>query len=152
MDVFLAICAGKGLVLSTANKLQALPPELKRRFSLGTFYVDLPGAKEQAKIWEIWLKRYNMAALSVRPACVGWTGAEIRACCDIAFRTGMTLEGAAEFIVPVSKSSPESIAQLRTMANGKFIDAHRPGLYDMNRVDGKEVGSKEEKQGRRISV
>jgi hypothetical protein len=145
MDVFLAICAGKGIVLATANKLQALPPELKRRFSLGTFYVDLPGPKEQKKIWDIWLKRYEISGQTI-PECAGWTGAEIRACCDISFRTAMSLVEAAKFIVPVAKSSPESITQLRTMSNGKFIDAHREGMYDMMRTE--EV----EKSGRKISV
>jgi len=81
------------------------------------------------------------------PDCIGWTGAEIRACCDISFRTGMDLEAAAKFIVPVSKSSPESIMQLRAMANGKFIDAHRPGMYDINRVEARETTS-----GRKITL
>jgi len=145
MDVFLAICAGKGLVIATCNKLAALPPELKRRFSLGTFYVDLPGAKEQKKIWEIWLKRYDLSGDI--PDCAGWTGAEIRACCDVAFRTGMTLDEASKFIVPVSKSSADSIKLLRELANGKFIDAHRPGMYDMNRSEGEAKAA-----GRRIEL
>lgn len=148
MDVFLAISAGKGLVISTCNKLTSLPPELKRRFSLGTFYVDLPGPKEQKKIWEIWTKRLNVTGQDI-PECIGWTGAEIRACCDVAFRTGMTLQEAAKFIVPVAKSSAESINQLRMLASGKFIDAHRPGMYDINRV---ETQAEPAKAGRKITL
>ena len=148
MDVFLAISNEKALVVATCNKLAALPPELKRRFSMGTFYVDLPGPKEQKKIWEIWLKRLGFSDVKETPECDGWTGAEIRACCDVAYRAGLTLDEAAKFVVPVSKSAPESIAQLRKLASGKFIDAHVPGMYDQTRVE--EAEEVRVKKGRRV--
>lgn len=129
MDVFKAVSQGKGLVIATCNKLAILPPELRRRFTLGTFYVDLPTEAEATAIWLVWLKRYGLKATEPLPPCEQWSGAEIRACCDVAYRTGMSLREAAAFIVPVSKSAADSIEQLRSLAAGKFISASRPGTY-----------------------
>lgn len=129
MDVFKSISQGKGLFIATCNKIASLPPELRRRFTLGTFYVDLPGSEERAKIWDIWKQRYVL--LGDIPEDEGWTGAEIRACCDVSFRTGLSLVEASSFIVPVSKSAADSIEALRKQANGKFISANTPGVYRM---------------------
>jgi hypothetical protein len=135
MDVFKAVSQGKGLFIATCNKIASLPPELRRRFTLGTFFVDLPTKEEQAGIWDIWLKRYEMTGAKL-PPCEGWTGAEIRACCDVAYRTGKTLIGAASFVVPVIKSAPDQVESLRNQATGRFLSASAPGIY-----------SKPEKQG-----
>lgn len=127
-EVFKAVSQGKGLFIATCNRITSLPPELRRRFTLGTFFVDLPGREEQRAIWDIWRKRYALEDNAL-PDCDGWTGAEIRGCCDTAYRTGMTLKEAAGYIVPVCKSAPDQVDGLRRMADGKFISANEPGLY-----------------------
>jgi len=132
MDVFKAISQGKGLFIATCNKIASLPPELRRRFTLGTFYVDLPSADERAAIWESWIARTGLDAKQPLPDASGWTGAEIRACCDVAARTGLSLKDAASFIVPVSKSAADQILALRQQASGKFISANHPGVSEMN--------------------
>lgn len=129
MEVFKAVSQGKGLFIATCNKIAALPPELRRRFTLGTFYVDLPTDDERAMIWPLWMKRYNLDKQTL-PECQGWTGAEIRACCDVAYRADLPLTKAAAFVVPVIKSATDQIHALRTMASGRFISANRPGLYE----------------------
>jgi SpoVK/Ycf46/Vps4 family AAA+-type ATPase len=49
----------KGItILATANDIEALPPELIRRFS-EVFYVDLPGPDERKEIFEIHLRKKN---------------------------------------------------------------------------------------------
>lgn len=143
MDVFKAISQGKGLFIATCNKIASLPPELRRRFTLGTFYVDLPNASERKAIWQVWAKRYDITPEPIQDD--GFTGAEIRACCDVAFRTGLPLTEAAKFIVPVCKSAAEQINALRSMANGKFISANVPGVYNMN-----AAAPVQESQGRQI--
>ena len=135
MDVFKAISQGKGLFIATCNKIASLPPELRRRFTLGTFYVDLPSADERAAIWQSWIARTGLEAKQPLPDASGWTGAEIRACCDVAARTGLSLKDAASFIVPVSKSAADQILALRQQASGKFISANHPGVYEMNKQD-----------------
>ena len=73
-----------------------------------------------------------MTLKSERPDDEGWTGAEIKACCDVAYRANITLKEAADYIVPVSKSSAEQIKALRQMASGKFISASKAGIYQYN--------------------
>lgn len=131
MDVFKAISQGKGLFIATCNKIASLPPELRRRFTLGTFYVDLPSEQERVAIWQGWIKRAGIDAQPL-PDSDGWTGAEIKACCDVSFRTGLPLTEAAKFIVPVSKSAADQIQGLRQQAHGKFISANHAGVYEYN--------------------
>jgi hypothetical protein len=135
MDVFQAVCQGRGIVIATCNKIASLPPELRRRFSLGTFFVDLPQDEERKAIWKLWRRRYEIPSEMAEPPCDGWSGAECKACCDIASRAGLTLVEAAKFIVPVCKSAADQIKALRDMASGRFISANKPGVYDYS--DGK---------------
>lgn len=128
MEVFKSVSQGKGLFIATCNKIASLPPELRRRFALGTFFVDLPDAEERKAIWPVWLKRYGIKDTAL-PDCNEWTGAEIKACCDVAFRTGLSLKEAAAFVVPVAVSAPDQVSALRNMAKGRFISANHAGLY-----------------------
>lgn len=132
MQTFSAVSQGKGLFIATCNKIASLPPELRRRFTLGTFFVDLPTAEERNTIWSLWLKRYGIDAKAVRPADEGWTGAEIKACCDVADRTGFTLVQAANYIVPVHTAAAAQIDALRKMASNCFISASKSGVYVYN--------------------
>lgn len=128
VSVFKTVSQGAGLFIATCNKIASLPPELRRRFSLGTFYVDLPTAEERKVIWPVWLKAYGIKDREL-PEDEGWTGAEIKACCDIAARTGKPLKESACYIVPVCRSSAKQIDELRSMANGRFISASSQGVY-----------------------
>jgi hypothetical protein len=134
MDVFKAVSQGKGLFIATCNRISSLPPELRRRFTLGTFFVDLPSPEERTKIWPLWVDRFDVprAQLKALPDADNWTGAEIRACCDVAFRTGLTLREAAGYVTPICKSAPEAIEALRKLASNRFLNASKPGLYVYN--------------------
>jgi SpoVK/Ycf46/Vps4 family AAA+-type ATPase len=79
-----------------------LPPELRRRVTLGTFFFDLPTAEEREAIWKIYLKKWSLDD-GDRPNDEGWTGAEIRECCRKAWRLRLTLKESAEYVVPVSR-------------------------------------------------
>lgn len=147
MDVFRAISQGKGLVIATCNRIASLPPELRRRFSLGTFLVDLPDEDERKAIWPIWLKKYGIKEKPLED-CEGFSGAEIRAICDVSYRTGLPLKEAVKFIVPVIKSAPDQVEALRKMAHGRFISASKPGIY---KYSDSSVGD-QPAQGRRITV
>lgn len=134
MQTFKAVSQGKGLFIATCNKIAALPPELRRRFTLGTFFFDLPDREERKAIWKIWLKKYGHDADQLPPEDEGWTGAEIKACCDIAWRTGQKLFDAAKFVVPVCKSAPEAVENLRQMASGRFVSAGKSGVYQYDKA------------------
>lgn len=132
LKVVEAVSQNRALFCATCNSIGALPPELRRRFSFGVFFFDLPTAEERQAIWDIYLKKYGLKN-QIRPNDVDWTGAEIKQCCNLAWRLKSSLEDAATYIVPVAKSAAEQIENLRKQAVGRFISASHSGLY-MGRV------------------
>jgi hypothetical protein len=122
--------AGDGCyVIATCNSLDRLPPELRRRFNRGIWYVDLPTEEELESIWDINVKKYDLEAGQKRPQTAAYTGADVRNICDNAYSLELPLLEAAQTIVPVSVSDPSSIKRLQDMANGKFLDASLGGPY-----------------------
>lgn len=129
LRVIRGVSGGKALWLATCNRLGALPPELRRRFTGGCFMFDLPDQSERDVIWSYYLGKYKLSKRLERPNDVGWTGAEIRTCCDNAWALGLSLVDAAEYVVPVSRSAAAEVESLRRLANGRFISASYKGVY-----------------------
>jgi hypothetical protein len=75
----------------------------------------------------------------------GWTGAEIKNCCNIAWRLNCSLTEAANYVVPVSKSAADEIEKLRQGAEGKFISASTSGFYRRAKSFGGDGARKFEK-------
>ena len=126
---FKAVAQGKAMIIATCNSIGSLPPELRRRFTMGTFFVDLPSKEERKAIWPIWKQKFNHDVDLLEPNDEGWTGAEIKACCEISYRMGMSLLDASKYVVPVSKSAADRIERLRVAASGNYIDASADGIY-----------------------
>jgi hypothetical protein len=130
LQVVDAVSQGQTLFIATCNSISILPPELRRRFSFGTFFFPLPSADDRKNIWRIYFKRFGLKPTATEmPNDEGWTGAEIRNCCTIAHRLRVKLNEAATYIVPVSVSAKEQIERLSREASQKFINAAAPGLY-----------------------
>lgn len=129
LQVVDAVSQGRALVIATCNAIANLPPELRRRFTLGTFFFDLPTDAERKAIWSIYRAKYDIGEDDATPDDEGWTGAEIKQACQIAWRLNKPLDYAAKFIVPVCKSASEQIERLRSQANGRFIAASQEGIY-----------------------
>ena len=127
-----AVTNGRSLWIATCNSIGALPPELRRRFTLGTFFFDLPSPDERATIWKIYTDKYGVSG--ELPDDDGWTGAEIKECCRKAYRLKLTLRESAEYIVPVSRSASDQVKALRQQASGKFISASYPGVYQFQEM------------------
>ena len=123
---------GKVMVVATCNGVSELRPELLRRFK-PRFMVDLPSVEALEEIWRIQLEAHGLGTLAANkarlPDATGWTGAEVRDVCRIARATGMTPKDAARFVIPLSVSSAEAIARVRTEARGRFVDAFGGGPY-----------------------
>ena len=134
LKVVTAVSQGRSLFIATCNSLAVLPPELRRRFTFGTFFFDLPTAEERKLIWDLYLGKYALPQEPLPPDD-GWTGAEIRQACELAWRLGCTPVEASAYIVPVARSASEQIARLRNEANGRFISASHPGVYTTARQD-----------------
>ena len=117
-------------VVATANDISKLPPEFSRaeRFD-GIFFLDLPDANQRQAIWQIYVAKYALDAAQALPKDEGWTGAEVKACCRLAALLDVPLVAAAQNIVPVSRTSAESVEKLRTWASGRCLSADKPGIY-----------------------
>ncbi len=137
--------AGRGaFFVATSNKLDVIPPELRRRFRYGIWMTDLPTEEERASIWKLHMARCGIPAGTQRPSDVGFTGADIRNVCELASkdRLNCSLMEASEYIVPVFRSDPDGIAKLRAAADGKYLNASAPGAYQKPAV----------KEGRQLSI
>jgi hypothetical protein len=117
-------------VVATSNDIAKLPPEFSRaeRFD-GIFFVDLPDAEQRLLIWKIYLDYYRLELNQTLPDDEGWSGAEIKSCCRLAALLDLPAIAAAQNIVPVSRTSVESVDQLRRWATGRCLSADRPGVY-----------------------
>ncbi len=129
LSVVSAISGNRPFFVATCNAISVLPPELRRRFTVGTMFFDLPTAEERKAIWAIYGVKYKLTNQQEIPTSDGWTGAEIRQCADMADRLGVTLQEAARFVVPVSVSARETISRLRQEASGRYLSASTDGVY-----------------------
>lgn len=127
LKVITAVGGGKAFFIMTCNQIVELPPELRRRFTSGIFFFDLPSKAEREVIWPLYLKKWNLKAEAIDDE--GWTGAEIRNCCRMAYRQNISISEAAKYIVPVSRSAGAQIAQLRRQASGAYLSANEDGVY-----------------------
>jgi hypothetical protein len=115
---------------AACNSVANLPPELMDRFSLGTFYFDVLSEEEKPSVWKINLARYQLPQQEL-PNDDGWTGRNINNCCMIAWRLGIPLLQAATKIVPIVRSNPDSVQQLRKQAHNQYLSASYSGVYQM---------------------
>ena len=134
--VITAVGGGKAFFVMTCNKIVELPPELRRRFTSGIFFFDLPSKEERNTIWKIYTEKYGLTFVvdkaehwGVTIKDEGWTGAEIRNCCRMAYRQGITIHEASKYIVPVAKAAATQIQSLRRQASGAYLSANEEGVY-----------------------
>jgi hypothetical protein len=122
---------GGAFFVATVNDLDGIPAPLRRRFSLGIWYTDLPSPEEKAAIWPLQIAAHHLSPEQQQPmpTDTNWTGAEIRNCCDIAERLNCSLQEAAQQVAPVAESAPQTLEKLRTMAHGKFLSTSSPGPW-----------------------
>lgn len=128
LRVIHAVGRGHAFFVLTCNSLRGIRPQFQRRFRRGVFFFDLPSAAEREAIWTLYLAKYGLPE-QPRPDDIGWTGAEIRECCESAWDTGVSLVEAARYIIPVSRSRATEIEEMRREAHGRFLDASNPGAY-----------------------
>ncbi len=150
LKIISSISNGDALFLATCNSIDALSPELRRRFRLGTFVFPLPTAEEREAIWNIYVDRYSLDKVPSRLLKEPWTGAEIRQCADIAWRLKISLEDAAQYIVPVAISAKASIDDLYTKADGAFLSASYAGPFRKDRLHDGSTKSAPRQRGRKM--
>lgn len=131
-----AIARGGVLFVATSNDISALPPELLARFTLGTYFVERARTDaERTAQWEVQMKAFGLKPTveklsgSGLPPAENWSGRDIRNCCRLAKRLRKPIADVASLIVPSEQVDKEKIEALRQFADGRYLDAGRPGLY-----------------------
>ena len=119
--------------IATANNASNLPKELTRaeRFD-AMFFMDQPSEEARDMIWDIYLNQYLIDKNDVRPNDVGWTGAEIKACCRLSRLLEVPLKEASRQVVPVAVTAAEQVDDLRSWADRRCIDAETGSIYLAN--------------------
>jgi len=126
---------GQILAIATSNNLAALPVELLRRFDLATFFFDIPATrKERDEIWAIHRTRLGLTSKEPNPSDEGWTGSDIKNCCEKADMLKWTLAKAANYVVPITKSDGKRIQSIRAEANNRYLSAANGGVYTINEI------------------
>lgn len=133
-------------VVSTANNIARLPPELFRRGRFDElFFVDLPNADERRDILSLYVTRYKLTLdatllVDLVEGSDGFAGSDLQAAvADVAKEAIIKGDAAvdAEFwrrsfanVVPLSRTNPEAIESIRAWgreravpASGQFIAA-----------------------------
>jgi len=136
MKTIKAIAGSQAFFVMTCNDVESLPAPLRRRFRRGVWYFDLPDEEEQNLIWKANLKRYGLSEKEERPSFTGFTGADIRNICENAWGMKLSLQEAATYITPVSKSDPSGIKKLRELASNRFLSASYEGFYQLDKTSG----------------
>lgn len=121
--------------IGTCNQIQLLPPEFSRaeRFD-GIFFMDLPGREQKDQIWALYRKLFGVDG--EQPEDADWTGAEIRSCCRLAKMLGVSLEEAAQNVVPVARTARETVDALRKWAEDRCLSAETGRIYHIKEVAG----------------
>jgi hypothetical protein len=137
--------AMSALYIATCNKIGVIPPELQRRFTLGTFFFDLPSKEERETIWKLYTSKFELSGEAAkRPEDdEGWTGADIFNCAKRAWMFRTSLAEAAKYASPICKTRPKEIEALRDVANNAFISASYPGLYKKGFVPIEKPGKRQ---------
>jgi hypothetical protein len=141
-----AVGQDRVLYIATCNDIKGLPAALRRRFTLGTFFFDLPTLEEREAIWEYYVKKFGLKGKGFTQKGSGgykvegvddegWTGADIYNCANRAWMFDSTLAEAAKYATPVSRTDPAGIEALRNLADGAFISANYEGIYKKDRGD-----------------
>ena len=143
-----AISFGRALYIGTCNSTGNLSPQLMRRFPW-RFFFDLPTKAERKLIWPVYEQRphadasgpLTKAQLADRPDDANWTGAEIRECCENAWRFSCSLAQAANYVVPIARSRPEDVDSRRKEAANRYLSASYPGEYRLQNAETPKVAT-----------
>lgn len=138
LDTLFAIGGARVFFVATSNGLDAVPPELIRRFWHGVYFFDLATRAERESIWRVHLTRYGLpyeasgaAVAAVEARGVEWSSAEIRNVCRYAYLFSETLLSASARIAPYAVSGASKLLKLRQSAAGAWLSASTGALYSM---------------------
>jgi len=114
------------IAFATSNNITSLPPEWLRagRWDTAPICIDLPNEQERVQILEYYKTMYKVSGSL--DSHEGWSGAELKEVCELAMKSGRTLDQVQKWIVPISMTMKEDIDAFRTWAKGRTIPASNP--------------------------
>lgn len=127
MEILRAIGGERVFFVASMNQIASLPPELRRRFSAGTWYFDIPTREGRKQIWQISAKQFGINWDGFD--CDNLTGSDIRDICQRAYELNCSCTEASRYHVPLCKSAPDAISNSRRDAMGRYLDANTGGPY-----------------------
>lgn len=127
VDVLHAIGGERVFFIASMNQIASLPPELRRRFSGGTWYFDVPDKESRKEIWKICAEQFGVEHDGYDADML--TGADIRDIVQRSYELQCSTTEAAKYHVPLCKAAPDAIAQSRKDASGRYLDANVGGPY-----------------------
>ncbi len=133
-------CKKQVFVVATANDVSQLPSELLRRGRFDElFFVDLPTSDERKDILAMYFRKYLQLefagpfAESIVQITDGFTGADLESAVrELTYRsianpdfaiTEESIKSTFENVVPLSKTSPESIEKIRDWGRERAVPA-----------------------------
>ncbi len=108
-------------IIATCNSISGIDPTYLRaeRWD-GIFFVDLPNHKEQAAILNFYKNEFKwgdsiggIEGDLTEKQMEGWSGAEIRTACRLAYIHDAPLNDVRKYVIPVSETMKEEIEILR---------------------------------------
>jgi len=136
LKVISAVSSNNAIWVATCNSIKGIPTALRRRFSFGTYYFDLPDATERKTIWSYYTAKCGLVnkQFAKLPEDKQWTGAEIKTCCDLAWNLDCTVVEASRYFVPVAVAAPTELADLRAEAEGRYLSASSGAVYSRRSI------------------
>lgn len=112
-------------VVATCNDIRALPPEWLRvgRWNTAPWMIDLPNEEERLEIFSYYCEFFGLDSDTIMPESDGWSGAELRSCCELAVMMERTPGEASKLVVPISQTMKDEIDALRKWAKGRTLPA-----------------------------
>lgn len=115
----------------TANQVTALLNSIPELFRAGRFnkffYCPFPNRKEKDKLWELYIKKYELNEKQKLPNDNKFSGAEIRACCEDAYLLDISLAEAAKSQSVIYDIARPQIEAMEEWAESKCLSS-RTGL------------------------
>ena len=134
LETINAMGVGEVYWIATCNSVAGLPSALKRRFTDGIIYFDLPTEAERDAVWGVHIKAKGLNQRNHKiknlPDSNLWSCADIRNCCERAWEFNIPLSEAAENMNPVGVANPGEIKQYRQHAKRRLQNASTGKRYE----------------------
>lgn len=144
-----AIGGSRVLFIATSNKISSLKPELRRRFSLGTWFADLCDPIEREAVLRISMARFGHEVQGVAELVArteGWSAANLKDLCFVSMMKGCAPAESFSSVIPAARMDPAGLDELRREAAGRYNSVSTGAVYSM------VVGAAPTVVGRRVQV